>query len=485
VSLKKNLVYNFLLSFSQIAFPLVSIPYISRVLDPEGIGSVSFIDSFTYYFIVIAEFGIVSYAIREISRKKDDPAALKQVTSELVSLHLLTSLGSLALYFISISFFYQKVHDPRLILFSLSFLLVNSFACEWYFWGTEQFKYITIRSLVTRALGLASIFILVKKPDDYFIYYAIITGSAIVNIGWNFSKLVATVRIKFNWQQWKKHLPYLFTNYKISLVYSIVLLLDNVFLQLVSTSIAVAYYAFATKIVRLSGAVVTDALLVFYPRSVSLAHKESRAELQHVILRSSELILITTIPMAAGIFILADPFTAVYFGPSFSPLALNLKILALYPLIKALSLFLNKQLLMPYDREKKVLNGLSAGALVFVVFTFPLSYYYADKGTCIAMMISELTVLGFNFYYVQQLKSNIALLKWRAFVHAIAGTVLFLPIIYLINRFLHHDVIALITEVVLCSLAYFAFLALVMKNEVVLSFFRSWFRSPVIAGNGG
>jgi O-antigen/teichoic acid export membrane protein len=317
VSLKKNLVYNFLLSFSQIAFPLVSIPYISRVLDPEGIGSVSFIDSFTYYFIVIAEFGIVSYAIREISRKKDDPAALKQVTSELVSLHLLTSLGSLALYFISISFFYQKVHDPRLILFSLSFLLVNSFACEWYFWGTEQFKYITIRSLVTRALGLASIFILVKKPDDYFIYYAIITGSAIVNIGWNFSKLVATVRIKFNWQQWKKHLPYLFTNYKISLVYSVVLLLDNVFLQLVSTSIAVAYYAFATKIVRLSGAVVTDALLVFYPRSVSLAHKESRAELQHVILRSSELILITTIPMAAGIFILADPFTAVYFGPSF------------------------------------------------------------------------------------------------------------------------------------------------------------------------
>lgn len=91
MNLKKNLVYNSILSLSQVLFPLITIPYISRVLDPEGVGRVGFIDSYTYFFTVVAEFGIITYGVREIVKLKDDPIALKKLVSELFLIQLIAS----------------------------------------------------------------------------------------------------------------------------------------------------------------------------------------------------------------------------------------------------------------------------------------------------------------------------------------------------------------------------------------------------------
>ncbi len=427
----------------------------------------------TYYFIVIAEFGIATYGIREVARRTERPDELRKTVSELVSLHLLTSLISLLLYVVFVAALYHKINDLRLILFSVSFLLVNAFACEWYFWGTEQFKYITIRSLTTRLLGLASIFILIHEPGDYFLYYAIIAGTAMINLAWNSFRMFKEVKIRFTKVNWRKHIPFLKITYQISLVYSIVLMLDNVFLQLLSTSVAVAYYAFAVKVARISGALVTDALLVFYPRTVSLVHKNEHATLQTIVLHSSKLIVVTTIPMATGIFLLADDFTIIYFGEAFAPLADNLKILSLYPLVKAYSLFLNKQLLMPYDKEKIVLKGLWLGAIVFVCFTVPLSFYFADKGTSVAVMLSEVAVLFYNVYYVKKLKYQLKIFSRTVALEALGGSILFLPLVYSTEYFIANRSIAIVAEVMLCILFYFIFLFFITKNEMAVSLVKS------------
>src|SRR5688572_12230577 len=98
-------------------------------------------DSFTYYFISIAEFGIVVYGIREVARLRDNAERRFKLVVELLTLHAISSAFSLLLYFISVAFVWDKIQDVRLLLFSLSFLLVNFFACEWYFLGMEEFKY--------------------------------------------------------------------------------------------------------------------------------------------------------------------------------------------------------------------------------------------------------------------------------------------------------------------------------------------------------
>jgi O-antigen/teichoic acid export membrane protein len=473
VSVKKNLLYTFLLSFSQVAFPLLSIPYISRILSPDGIGRVGFIDSLTYYFIVIAEFGIVTYGIREVARKRGDPIGLKKLVSELLSLHLLTSFISIAIYLLLLFVFYRQVDEIRLVYFSLSFLLVNAFYCEWYFWGTEKFKYITIRSLITRLLGLASIFLLVNQTDDYVIYYGIITGTAAINLLWNFFRLSKEVGISFRNLQWRKHLSTVSVTYRISLVYSVVIMLDNVFLQLLSTSIAVAYYMFAAKIVRIASALVTDTLLVMYPRIVTQVFEKKTEAMQATVQQSAQIIVLTTIPMAAGMFLLADKLTLVYFGAAFLPLAVNLKILCLYPFLKAFGLFLNKQLLMPFDKEKLVLRGLTIGMIVFILFTIPLSYFYADKGMSISIMVSELAVVIMNVFYIRESGVKISKVVRSSFLHAVLGTLFFLPVIYLTEQVSPDLLVQLVAAMVLCILLYFAFLALI-KNTLVISFIQSW-----------
>jgi O-antigen/teichoic acid export membrane protein len=472
VSLKKNLLYNFLLSFSQVAFPLISIPYITRVLDPAGIGKVGFIDSMTYYFIVIAEFGITSYGIREVARKRDQPLALRKIVSELVSLHLVTSAVTVAVYLVLVSLLYHKINDPHLIFISLSFLIMNAFTSEWYFWGTEQFRYITFRSLLVRVLGLISVFLLVKKPADYVYYYGIITATAVLIYGWNYSKLAAEVSIRFGNLEWRKHIPFLSVTYKISLVYSVVLMLDNVFLRLLSTSAAVAYYMFAAKVVRISGALISDTLLVFYPRTVYEAYNNKSQSLQATITKSAQLIVLTTIPMAGGILLLAEKLTRVYFGAAFMPLADNLKILALYPFLKAYSLFLNKQLLMPFDREKLVLNGLMAGAVIFVAATIPLSYFFADKGTSIAVVLSEMAVLAANLYYVKKMGAGLRLIDWKSVQLACGGVLLFVPLIFIVDAAISALTVQLIVSVLVCMLSYFLFLFFT-GNELVVSMLQS------------
>ncbi|RYZ00743.1 MAG: hypothetical protein EOO11_00530 [Chitinophagaceae bacterium] len=365
MSVKKNLAYNFLLSLGGVLFPLLSIPWLSRVLDPAGLGRVQFTDGLTYYFIALAEAGIVAHAVRAVARQRSDPAGMRVLVSELLSLHLVTSVLSMIGYGIALYLLYGRIGDGRLVACGISFLLLNGFACEWYFWGTENFRYIALRSLLVRALALAALFVLVRAPEHYAYYYGIIVASAAAILLLNLARMIRETGVSFRALSWKRHLRVTRVTYAISLVYSIPLLLDNVLLGVLAGTAAVAFYAFAAKIVRLLGALVTDAFLVLYPRSVALQQEGSAAAARGLQL-SAEGLLLFAVPVSAGIWIVADAFTDVYFGPRFGPVAPHLRVLALYPLLNAAALFFNKQVLMPRDRERDVLHGLIGGAAVFV-----------------------------------------------------------------------------------------------------------------------
>jgi O-antigen/teichoic acid export membrane protein len=412
LSLKKNLAYNFLLSISQVLFPLLSIPWLSRVLDPEGLGRVQFVDSLTYYFIVLAEAGIVTHAIREVARSRHDAVALRKLVSELLSLHLLTTLVASVLYAVAVFILYDKIADPRLLFFSGSFLLLNGFACEWYFWGREEFRFIAARSLLVRALALVSLFILVRRPEHYVVYYAIIAGSAVAILLWNVGRMISQVGISFKNLDWKKHLRVTRITYAVSIAYSIPLLLDNVLLGILSGTAVVAFYAYALKIVRLVAALITDTFLVLYPRTVSLLQSDDAIAVRRNLRLSSDGLLLLAFPAGMGIWLAADAFTNVYFGPGFAPVADHLKILSVFPFFMTAALYLNKQILMPRNQERQVLLGLIAGAMVFAITAFWFCSGWGSRGMAWALIASEATVTIVLFFLAR--KTSPGLLEFRA-----------------------------------------------------------------------
>ncbi|RYY60104.1 MAG: hypothetical protein EOO05_11085 [Chitinophagaceae bacterium] len=464
--IKRNLAYNFLLSCSQLLLPLLSIPYVSRVLDPSGIGQVGFIDSFTYYFVIIAELGITTYGIREVAKCQNDPVRLNILVPQLLTLHIISSLVTLVFYVICIVVLWQRIGDPRLVLFSLSFFLVNFFACEWYFMGREQFGFIALRSITVRLLGLASIFLLVKETADYYLYYAVIVGAAMLTCIWNNIAMFREIHFSFRKVAWQQHLRYVWVTYLISLFYSVPLVLDNVLVGLVSTAAVVGIYSFSVKMVRIGSTILTDSFLVFFPRIVSLSSEMKYEQLLQKLTLNSQFIILLAVPMGMGLYLVADELAAVFFGGKFMATTINLKVLALFPLVKGVSLFLSNPVLIAQHHEKAVLKNLVIYSVVFVLSATWLTSMYQSLGACIALLLTEITLLLLNLVSVRRYFPLVKM-KPLVFVHAITGSLLFIPLALYLRPVFPAGPIGLGLIIVCCILVYLLAL-IVMKNELVM-----------------
>ena len=482
-NLKKNLSYNFILSLGQVLFPLISIPYISRVLDPAGIGKVSFIDSLTWYFISLAEFGIVTYGIREIAKNRNDPAFLKMLSAELLVLHMITSGVVLVVYLPIVFFLWHKVGDIRLLFFSLSFFLVNFFSCEWYFIGLERFRFVAIRNLTTRVLGLISIFVLIIKQSDYYIYYGIITAASTANLLWNTLILLKELPLSFKNVNWKKHLRPVFVIFQVTILFSATIWLDNVLLGFLGGAVALGYYAFAAKVIRISGSLITDSMWVLFPRMVSLLQHESKERFAITNLQSIRLFTTLAIPLSVGLFLLAEPFTALYFGPAFNRVFINIKILALYPFIKCYSMYLTKQMLQPFGHDKLVVKGLLAGFIVLVISMLILCPFWQDAGASVSLILSEVVTAAYFTWWLRKRYVHIQLFDFITLLQAAGASLLFIPIVYITGCIGIHTLPQFFIMVVACIIVYFVVQLVICRNKLLLQIYRSALKTIGISKN--
>lgn len=464
-SIRKNLAYNFLLSASQVLLPLVSIPYVSRVLSPEGIGRVSFIDSFTYYFLFIAEYGIILYGIREVAKKKNDKAARDVLVSELLALHLITSLIATTLYTIAVYVLWDKIGDVRLLLFSVSYLLINSFACEWYFMGMERFRYITLRSLITRLLALGSLFILVKGGDDYWIYYGIMIVAAVVNSLWNNLNLFREVKLSFRHINWKQHLKYTHITNGINLAMGVTLLLDNVLLRLVSTAAVVGIYALSAKVLRMVTLLITDSLQVFYPRISALRGEGNENRKQEVMQRNLQFLVFFAVPMSAGIFLLAGPMVRLLFGEGYNDAIPTIRILSCFPLLRGLSLFFCNQVLIAHHQEKKAFISLATGNLLYIPVMLLLSWQWQYRGAAVSLIIAEALVLLIAYSLSSRSFPSLQLFDRKSFFQPVLSASIFIPVFYLLYELQLPDLIVIFIGIPFCIFFYFIMQLFVLRNE--------------------
>ena len=157
-SIKKNFLYNTLLSVTQVLFPLITFSYVARVISPIGIGTVSFVESICRYAILIAALGIPLYGVREVAKLKGDKVRLSKLCSELLTIHFVVTLLISFIYLVTIFSISKLNHNLNYYLLGLLMVFSNIFIMEWYFQGIGDFKFITIRTLIVRLLTTISVF---------------------------------------------------------------------------------------------------------------------------------------------------------------------------------------------------------------------------------------------------------------------------------------------------------------------------------------
>ena len=267
-SLKMNFLMNVMLTMSSFIFPLITFPYISRILLPIGTGKVSFATSIITYFSMFAQLGIPTYGIRACAIVRDDRKKLSKVAQELLIINLVMCVLSYAVLAIAI-FCVPKLREEKNLYVILSFtIILTSIGMEWLYKALEQYTYITMRSVFFKFVALVAMFILVHEQEDYVIYGGITifaaSASNILNL-LNAHKYIDLTPIG-NYD-FKCHMKPILIFFAMSCATTIYTNLDTVMLGFMATDADVGYYNAAVKIKTILVSIVTSLGAVLLPRA--------------------------------------------------------------------------------------------------------------------------------------------------------------------------------------------------------------------------
>jgi O-antigen/teichoic acid export membrane protein len=409
-SLRKNLIYNTLLSIAQIIFPIITFPYASRVLGPEAIGLVNFADSFCRYFILFAALGIPLYGVREISKVKDDLSKLAKTTIEIFLIHCLTTLVASFIFIFCVLSFHKLSENRDLYLWGWLMIFFNVFSTEWFFSGLSQFKYLTLRSITIRFFSIVLLFFFVKSKGDYLNYFLLnvftIVVTGVVNIYYIITILKSS--ISFENLNFKKHLKPLILLFSTTVAVSVYVLFDTILLGFLANNNSVGMYSTAVRLIKLPIAVIGSMASVLLPSLVALSNEDSRENFLKLTQKSINFVLTFTIPLVAFVYLLAPEIIVLFSGPLFLNATLPLRIIAPIVLLIGLSNIFGVQVLTALSNDKYFTISVVIGMIVSLFLNLLLIPIMKENGTAISSLITELVVTAVTFYFARRV-ANISL----------------------------------------------------------------------------
>ena len=266
-SLGINAFLNGLRSVLNLFFPLITFPYVSRVLSVSGIGIYNFSNTYVNYFILIAGLGITTYAVREGAKYRENRDRINEFVSQIFSLNMIATIIAYVLLFASLIIF-KNLHNyvSCILIFSLQ-ILFTTLGTEWIYTIYEDYAYITIRSIIFKIISIILLFLLVRKPEDYLIYAAITVFSAVGSNLLNFIHARSFVHIKLTTKtNWRYHLKPILVIFASAIAITIYVSSDTTILGLLKNDYAVGIYSTSVKIYQIIEGLLSAILTVTIPR---------------------------------------------------------------------------------------------------------------------------------------------------------------------------------------------------------------------------
>ncbi|WP_366184861.1 flippase [Flavobacterium ovatum] len=459
---------NIVRTVSTMIFPLITFPYTSRVLGPEGIGKVSFAASFVGYFILLASIGIPMYGIREIARVRNDKKKLIELTQELFVMQFITSV-IVSLIFIAVVFLNGKLSDEKTLFFIVSLsIILTSLGMEWFYQGLEQYSYITTRSIIFSTISTIAIFIFIHNKEDYIISAAITVfaslGSSVLNF-YNARKTLFAKRTE-TWD-FKRHIKPLGMVYLMNFIISIYIQLDMVMLGFMSTAKNVGYYAAGLKLNRTLLALVTSLGVVLLPRLSYFIANDMNDEFNRMLKKSFEVIWIFCLPIVGGMMLLSDEIIMLFAGKQYLPASICVIITSPIILFIGLTNIFGIQILYPMGKDKEVVFAVAVGAILSLILNLSLIPHFTYVGAAIATLCSELVVLIVMFFLIA--KEYRMLMPFKTILKYLFATLVLMLVIFVIKMEIGLFWLRLLIIVPVGSLFYFGSL-LIMKESLVVEF---------------
>ena len=469
--LKKNTIYSVIKTCSAIVFPLITFPYISRVLLAENVGKINFGLSIVSYFTLIAGLGISTYAIRECAAVKNDRKKLGNIASQIYSINIITTIVAYGLLLCTL-LFYNKMENYRLLITIQSLSIVfTTIGADWLNTATEDFGYITIRTVLFQLISLILMFAFVHEPKDYY-KYAVISlvsssGANLVNVWYRrkYCKLRFTLEIN-----WKKHFTPIVYMFVMILAQTILNSVDTTMLGLIHGDLAVGIYSTATKISNIISQLGGAIMWVVIPRLSIYFAEKNYSEINNIL--KTVLVFLTTLgfPLALGTIFVADDIITIIAGKGYEPSANVLRVLMIGFLISQFSGFLGNAILLPSKQEKYYMLVCVVSALVNIVTNYIFIPKYGAVAAAGTTVLSTVVVVVLLLFKVD---NNIKISRIRdVFVPQVVGTLLIVGIC-MFFRNINNIWIRIFLQVGLSVVGY-GMVQLLMHNMLVYDLYTSF-----------
>lgn len=407
-SLSKNFIMNAILALSSFIFPIITFPYISRVLLPEGTGKVSFAVSMISYLNMFAQLGIPTYGIRACAKIRDNRKQLTQVVHELLLINLIMSMVAYIGLIVILIYVPKLRSEKDLYIIVSSTILLSAIGMEWLYKALEKYTYITIQAIIFKMIALLVMFILVHTKEDYIFYGAItIFASSASNIC-NF--INARKYIDWNWRHeynFQRHLKPIIIFFAMSCATTIYTNLDTIMLGFMKNDIEVGYYNAAIKIKTILVSVITSLGTVLLPRATYFVEVGMKKEFEIISKKAINFVVVIACPMIIYFIIYAK--NGIYFlsGTAYDGSILPMRIIMPTLLAIGITNIIGLQIMVPLGKEKIVLYSEIVGAFIDLVLNFIFIPKFGAIGAAIGTLVAEIGVLFIQFWGIHNNFSDI------------------------------------------------------------------------------
>ena len=424
--LRKNYIYNVSIQIVSLLTPLITAPYLSRVIGETGLGTFSYVHSIATYFALFAALGMSSYGLREVSRVRDDRVKSSRLFWELSIIRIVNTLLSCLLY---IGFIWFTGGDWRVYLATGFAILSVGADCTWFFQAIEDFRSLMVRNFLVKLISVVLIFVLVRDADDVPLYCAIQTGSIFLSnlVLWpQLRKIVRPMRLRR--LQFTRHIRESLVYFVPTIATSVYTVLDKTMIGVITQDMAEnGFYESAHRIVNILMTVITSLNVVVGVRTSYLFGQHKEEEVRMHIRNTSRFMYMISFPMCAGLLACGYGFALEFYGGNFGEAGIMLMMFSPLLFTIGTSNVLGSLYLTPSGQRARSNRAIIAGAATNLVLNLLLIPRFGAYGAVIASVLAEVVISAIYLWFSHSFVSAWQLLGMAA-RYAGFSLVMFIPI---------------------------------------------------------
>lgn len=467
-SLGVNAVLNGIKSIMSILFPLITFPYVSRVLQADNLGKYNFALTFVSYFILLAGLGVSTYAVREGAKYRDDKEAMSKFASEIFTINFVSTIISYLLLAICV-LLVPKFSEYSTLIWILSLeILFTTLGVEWIYTIYEEFVFISIRSIIFQLIAVILMFVFIKTSEDY-VAYACITAFATVgsNIV-NFIGLHKFINLRFTTRfNLKEHLKPILLLFATAVATTIYVNFDVTMLGLMTTDRNVGIYTAAVKIYKIVKMFLSGLIIVSVPRLANYIGTGKIAEFKETFGKIYSALGTLVFPAMVGLFCLSPQIVLLISGKGYAGSEISLRILSIALLFSMFSWLYTSCVLITNKMEDKVLIATAISAVVNVALNYLLIPIWQENAAALTTVIAEAISAGLCIWYSRDIVRPKLIAK--EVVSVLIGCVLIALCCFAVMS-LNANVVLTVLVSVIASVFLYGLVLIVFKNRFVFEY---------------